>query len=157
MVKSSLNVQIIPMILIHILLIKSSILLFILFKNQIFIDSVSPIWSNIKVVLLSIVYPILIGIITPIRKYKWCFFLQNAWRKGMKLSWIWLDTTINPWCSRKNNKSVGNLGLLRSHALDLMGCMHPSLGLSRSNIMENNGLYIDLDVPKSIPCSEEHA
>ena len=35
--------------------------------------------------------------------------------------------------------SVRNLGLLRSHALDLIRCMHLSLGLSRSNVAKNNG------------------
>ena len=68
-------------------------------------------------------------------------------------------------------KLVGNLRLLCSHVLDLIGCMHLSLGLSRSNATKNNGLknhykiniqkkkcsYLDLDVPKSIPCDEEHA
>ena len=35
--------------------------------------------------------------------------------------------------------NVGNPGLLCSHALDLIGCMNTSLGLSRSNIVEDNG------------------
>ena len=38
----------------------------------------------------------------------------------------------------KHDRSVGNPGLLRSHVLDLVGCMHISLGISRSNTMENN-------------------
>ena len=33
-----------------------------------------------------------------------------------------------------------NLGLLHSHALDLVGCMHLSLGLSKSNVVEKNTL-----------------
>ena len=33
---------------------------------------------------------------------------------------------------------VGNPGLLCSHAMDLTGCMHLSLGLFRYNIIENN-------------------
>ena len=33
---------------------------------------------------------------------------------------------------------IGTLGLLRSHALDLVGCMHLSLGIFRSNIIEKN-------------------
>ena len=35
--------------------------------------------------------------------------------------------------------NVGNLGLPCSHALDLIRCMNLSLGLSRSNIVEDNG------------------
>ena len=35
-------------------------------------------------------------------------------------------------------KGVGNPGLLRSLGLDLIGCMHLSLGFSRSNTMKNN-------------------
>ena len=67
--------------------------------------------------------------------------------------------------------NVGNLGLLCSHALDLIGCMHLSLEFSRYIIMENNGFknhykmkdlekkysYLDLDVHRSIPCGEKHA
>ena len=37
-------------------------------------------------------------------------------------------------------KLVGNPRLLCSHVLDLIGCMHLSLGLSRSNATKNNGL-----------------
>ena len=36
-------------------------------------------------------------------------------------------------------KLVGNPRLLCSHVLDLIGCMHLSLGLSRSNATKNNG------------------
>ena len=155
MVKSFLNIRIIPMILIHILLIKNSFFLFILFKNQIFIDPISFIWSNLKVVLFSIVYPILIGIITPIRKYKWCFsFKMHSGRVWSLVEYGWRP----PLILDTQGRSTRVLGtLLRSHALDLIGCMHPSLGLFRSNTMENNGLYIDLYVPRSIPYSEEHA
>ena len=33
-------------------------------------------------------------------------FPQNAKRKGVELSWIWLGTTINPWCSNKINRRL---------------------------------------------------
>ena len=36
-------------------------------------------------------------------------------------------------------RNVGNPGLLCSHVLDPIKCMHLSLGLSRSNTIENNG------------------
>ena len=33
---------------------------------------------------------------------------------------------------------IRNPELLRFHALNLIGCMHLSLGISRSNVAENN-------------------
>ena len=54
---------------------------------------------------------------------------------------------INQWikanCMDKkinlNTVTFGNLKSLRSHALDLVGCMHLFLGLSKSNVAKNNG------------------
>ena len=68
-----------------------------------------------------------------------------------------------------NVEFVGNHGLLCFHALDLIGCMHWSLGISKSITIEKMAIkplltidleiwtpYLDLDVPRSIPCNEEH-
>ena len=41
--------------------------------------------------------------------------------------------------------SIGNPGLLRSYTLILVGCMHLSLGISKSKLAENNGFKTILE------------
>ena len=49
-------------------------------------------------------------------------------------------TCLGHWNGFNMVSVVGNLGLLRFHALDLIKFMHLSLRISRSNIVKINGL-----------------
>ena len=49
-------------------------------------------------------------------------------------------TCLGHWNGFNMVSVVGNLGLLRSHALDLIKFMHLSLRISRTNTMKINGL-----------------